>query len=139
MTNTFSDCRILLFSLHSVVSQSITTSFRRSDSRKVSKSSHTLWTLEDLKWANTTHPVFLKLSQPWHTCQLFSVLKMREIFRLHKTWISKDLRTASEDNRRLPKINRRCRKIFDELMKIENGYGWDQTLNYPTVGHVTCF
>ena len=43
---------------------------------------------------------------------------MREIFRLHKTWISEDLQTASEDCQRFRKTaedNQRCRKIFGDF------------------------
>ena len=63
----------------------------------------------------------------FYNCQLF-LSKMGEIFRLHRTWISEDLPTASGNCRsfgRLPKIaedftmtsenNQRCRKIFDDF------------------------
>ena len=69
-----------------------------------------------------------------YTCQLF-FSKMREIFRLHRIWISEDFPTASEDCQRFRKTsedrqrlpmtsedflttsddNRRCRKIFDNF------------------------
>ena len=77
------------------------------------------------------------LVQNWpktSTCQLF-FSKMREIFRLHRIWVSEDLPTASkhclrfrktsEDHQRFPMTsedfptasddNRTCRKIFDDL------------------------
>ena len=69
-----------------------------------------------------------------YTCQLL-FRKMREIFRLHRIWISEDLPTASRDCQRFRKTskdrwrfpttsqdflttsdnNRRCRKIFDDF------------------------
>ena len=59
-----------------------------------------------------------------YTCQLF-FSKMREIFCLHRIWISEDLSKSSEDRRRFPATsedfpmtsgdNRRSRKIFDDF------------------------
>ena len=59
-----------------------------------------------------------------YTCQLF-FSKMREIFHLHRIWISQDLATSSEDPRRFSTTskhfpmtsddNQRSRKIFNDF------------------------
>ena len=79
-------------------------------------------------------PKSLKNMVGTYTCQLF-FSKMREVFRLHRIWISEDLPTAWGDCRRFRKTcvdgqrfpttsedfpttsdyNRRCRKIFDDF------------------------
>ena len=45
-----------------------------------------------------------------YTCKLF-FNKMREIFRLRRIWISKDLLTASEDCQRFRKTSEDCRRF----------------------------
>ena len=90
-----------------------------------------------IRWKTLLKVSFHHYFRVVYTCQLF-FSKMHEILRLHGTWISKDLLTASEDCEafgRLPKItedfwwlpkiakdfqttskdSQRCRKIFDDF------------------------
>ena len=52
-----------------------------------------------------------------YTCQLF-FSKMREIFRLHRTSVSKDLPKASEDCQRFPKTFEDHRRFTDDLRRL---------------------
>jgi len=77
--------------------------FCRVDPKSFSSTSRNFWTGR----ANLTS-LYLN-----YTCQLF-FSKLREIFRLHSTWISEDLPTASEDCRRFlktPKIAEDFRRL----------------------------
>ena len=77
--------------------------------------------LVDSTWVFLLLPFYIVLS---YTCQLF-FSKMREIFSLHRIWISEDLPASSVDHRRFPTTsedfpttsddNRRSRKIFDDF------------------------